>query len=98
VHLVLLVPLAWLTWVAWRRIGVAFGLYALATLTVILTAPSRGFPLVSMPRFVLVDFPVLIAIATLIQSRPGVRTAVLVGLGAASAAAGVAFARGVWIA
>jgi hypothetical protein len=98
VHLVLLVPLAWLTWIAWRRIGVAFGLYALATLTVILTAPSRGFPLVSMPRFVLVDFPVLIAIATLIQSRPGVRTAVLVGLGAASAAAGVAFARGVWIA
>jgi hypothetical protein len=98
VHLVLLVPVVWLTWLAWKRLGAAFGLYALATLVVVLTAPSRGFPLVSLPRFLLADFPVLIALAAVIQGRPGLRTGVLVGLGALSAAAGVAFSRGIWIA
>lgn len=96
-HLVLLVPLAWLTWVAWQR-GRALGLYAAATLLVILSVPSEGFPLVSMPRFVLTDFPVLIALASVIQGRPRLRTGVLVALGAASAAAGIAFSRGEWIA
>jgi hypothetical protein len=98
VHLVLLVPVAWLTWVAWRRLGPAFGLYALATLLVILSVPSTGFPLISMPRFVLTDFPVLIALAAVIRDRPGLRTPVLVSLGAASAVAGIAFSRGIWVA
>jgi len=97
-HLLLLVPIAWLTWVAWRKLGPALGLYAVATLVVILSVPSEGFPLVSMPRFVLTDFPVLMALAAVIQDRPSLRTTVLVGLGAVSAAAGVAFARGVWVA
>jgi Mannosyltransferase (PIG-V) len=97
-HLVVLVPLIWLTVVAWRRLGPALGLYAAATLVVILSVPSEGFPLVSMPRFVLTDFPVLIALASVIQGRPRVRTGVLVGLGALSAAAGIAFSRGEWIA
>ena len=97
-HLLLLVPLAWLTWVAWRRLGPGLGLYAVTTLIVILSVPSEGFPLVSMPRFVLTDFPVLIALAAVIQGRPRLRTGVLVGLGALSAAAGIAFSRGVWIA
>ena len=98
VHLVLLVPVAWLTWLAWKRLGTAFGVYALATLVVVLTAPSRGFPLVSLPRYLLGDFPVLIALAAIVQGRPNLRTGVLVGLGALSAAAGIAFSRGVWIA
>ena len=97
-HLVLLVPVVWLTWVAWRRLGRALGLYAAATLVVILSVPSEGFPLVSMPRFVLTDFPVIVAVAATIQGRPRLRTGVLVGLGAASAAAGIAFSRGEWIA
>jgi hypothetical protein len=98
VHLVLLVPVAWLTWYAWKRLGTAFGIYALATLVVVLTAPSKGFPLVSLPRYLLCDFPVLIALAALFAGRPNLRTGVLVGLGALSAAAGIAFSRGVWIA
>jgi hypothetical protein len=51
-----------------------------------------------MPRFVLTDFPVLVALAAVIAERQGLRTGVLIGLGAASAVAGVAFARGGWIA
>jgi Dolichyl-phosphate-mannose-protein mannosyltransferase len=98
VHLVLLVPVAWLTWLAWKRLGTAFGVYALATLVVVLTAPSRGFPLVSLPRYLLGDFPVLIALAAMFQGRPNLRTGVLIGFGALSAAAGVAFSRGIWIA
>jgi hypothetical protein len=98
VHLLVLVPLVWLTYVAWTRLGPAFGLYAAATLLVILSVPSEGFPLVSMPRFVLTDFPVLIALASVVQGRPRLRTGVLVALGCLSAAAGVAFARGEWIA
>jgi hypothetical protein len=97
-HLLLLVPLIWLTVVAWRRLGPALGLYAATTLIVILSVPSEGFPLVSMPRFVLTDFPVLIALASVVQDRPRLRTGVLVGLGAASAAAGIAFSRGEWVA
>jgi hypothetical protein len=97
-HLALLAPLLWLTWVAWRRLGHALGLYAAATVLVILSVPSQGFPLVSMPRFVLTDFPVLIALAATVQGRPRLRTGVLIGLGAASAAAGIAFSRDVWIA
>jgi hypothetical protein len=98
VHLLLLAPLIWLTVVAWRRLGVALGLYAATTLVVILSVPSEGFPLVSMPRFVLTDFPVLMALAAVVQDHPRLRPGVLVGLGAASAVAGVAFSRGAWIA
>jgi hypothetical protein len=97
-HLLVLVPLIWLTVVAWRRLGPALGLYAAATLVVILSVPSEGFPLVSMPRFVLTDFPVLIALASVLQGRPRARTTVLVALGALGAAAGIAFSRGEWIA
>jgi hypothetical protein len=51
-----------------------------------------------MPRFVLTDFPVLIALAAVVRDRPGLRTPVLVLLGAASAVAGIAFSRGIWVA
>ncbi len=98
VHLLVLVPVAWLTVVAWRRLGPALGLYALATLVLILSVPSTGFPLISLPRFLLTDFPVLIALAAVIRERPSLRTGVLVALGALSAAAGIAFSRGIWVA
>jgi hypothetical protein len=93
-----LVPVLWLTFVAWRRLGPALGLYALATLVVILSVPSTGFPLISLPRFLLTDFPVLIALAAVLRERPSLRTGVFVALGALSAVAGIAFSRGLWVA
>jgi hypothetical protein len=97
-HLVLLVVAFWLTWVAWRRLGLAYGLYSAATLVVVLWAPSRGFPLVSLPRFVMDDVPVVLALAALTRDRPLARERLLLGLGALSAVAGVAFAHAIWIA
>jgi hypothetical protein len=97
-HLVLLVVAVWLTWVAWKRLGPAYGLYSLATLVVVLTAPSRGFPLVSLPRFLMDDFPIVLALAALTRDRPIARDRLLIGLAAVSAIAGVAFAHAIWVA
>jgi dolichyl-phosphate-mannose-protein mannosyltransferase len=88
----------WLTWAAWRRLGPAFGLYSAATLVVVLWAPSKGFPLVSLPRFLMDDFPIVLALAALTGARPSWRQGLLISFGAATAVAGVAFAHGVWIA
>jgi Mannosyltransferase (PIG-V) len=87
-----------LTVVAWRRLGIAFGLFSAAFLAIATSAPGASLPLHSMVRFVMVDFPVLIAGAALLGARPGARTGVLVTLGALSAVAGVTFARKLWVA
>ena len=97
-HLALLVAAAWLTWVAWRRLGAAFGAYSAATLVIALSAPAEGFPLVSLPRFLLADFPLFLALASLTLDRPRARDAVIAAFAALGAVAAVAFARGVWIA
>jgi hypothetical protein len=97
-HLALLGVALWLTWVAWKRLGAAFGAYSAATLAIVLSAPAEGFPLVSLPRFLLVDFPLFLALASLTLERPRWRDAVLVTFAALGAAATVAFARGIWIA
>jgi len=55
-------------------------------------------PFQSMLRLVMVDFPVLIAGASLLAGRPALRTGVLVTLGAVTAVAGAAFARKLWVA
>jgi hypothetical protein len=97
-HLALLAAAAWLTWVAWKRLGPAFGLYSAATLAIVLSVPAAGFPLVSLPRFLLADFPLFLALASVTLGRPRAREATLVGFAALGALAAVAFARGVWIA
>jgi mannosyltransferase PIG-V len=98
VHLVLLVLSGWLTWVAWRRLGIAYGLYSLTTLVIVLTSPADLVPLVSLPRFLLGDFPLFLALAALLEPRPRARAAVVVGFGAIGGAAAAAFAHHVWIA
>src|SRR5215208_6282919 len=89
-HLVLLVATLWLTWVAWRRLGPAAGVYSVVYLAIILSAPVSYFPLVSLPRYVLGDFPLFLALASFTERRPTVRQAILIGFAAVGAAAAVA--------
>ncbi|MGI8421511.1 MAG: mannosyltransferase family protein, partial [Gaiellaceae bacterium] len=52
------------------------GLYAVLSLALPLTVPSSRWPLLSLPRFGLVIFPLFLALATL-GSRPRAYTAIL---------------------
>jgi hypothetical protein len=97
-HFLLLAAAVWLTWVAWRRLGPAYGLYSAAFLAIVLASPSDWFPLMSLPRFLLGDFPLVLALAAVLEGRPRARTAVLVAFAAAGGAAAVAFSRGIWVA
>ena len=97
-HLALLGAAGWLTLVAWRRLGAAFGLYSAATLAIVLSAPAAGFPLVSLPRLLLGDFPLFLALAAVTVDRPRARQATLLGFAALAALAASAFARGIWVA
>jgi hypothetical protein len=97
-HFALLVAAIALTWVAWRRLGAPFGLYSAALLVIVLSSTIDWFPLQSFPRYVLMDFPLFLALAALLRDRPRARTIVLCTFAATGALAAVAFARGVWIA
>ncbi|MBD0328767.1 MAG: hypothetical protein ICV64_01485 [Thermoleophilia bacterium] len=97
-HLGVLAAALALTWVAWRRLGAAFGLYSATLLAVALATPVPWFPLQSLPRFLLADFPLFLALALLVRGRPGVRVATLCAFSALGLLAGVAFAHGVWVA
>jgi hypothetical protein len=98
VHLLLLAAALWLTWVAWRRLGVALGLYAVALDVALLSATVEVFPLASFPRYLLANFPLFIALAAVLRERPRAREATLVAFAATGAVAAVAFSRHVWIA
>jgi hypothetical protein len=98
VHLLVLVGVLCLTWVAWKRLGSALGLYAVSMDVLLLSNTVAVVPLLSFPRYVLGNFPVFIALAATLGERPRARQVVLIGLAAVSAVAAVAFARGTWIA
>jgi hypothetical protein len=97
-HLLLLAGAGWLTWVAWRRLGAPFGAYSAATLAILLSSPAEGFPLVSLPRLLLVDFPLFLALASLTLERPRAREVTLLTFAAVGAVAAAGFARGIWVA
>jgi len=97
-HLLVLVGVLWLTWVAWKRLGPALGLYAVSMDVLLLANTVAVVPLLSFPRYVLGNFPVFIALAATLEERPRARQAVLVTFAAVSAVAAVAFARKTWIA
>ena len=90
VQFALLVAAAVLTWVAWRRLGAAYGLYSASTLVIVLASPAAVVPLVSLPRFLLADFPLFVVLA-----RYRVLVPVFAAVGAVAA---VAFSRGIWVA
>jgi 4-amino-4-deoxy-L-arabinose transferase-like glycosyltransferase len=64
-----LVVFLWLGVVAWRRFGAPYGLFVLGSLAIPLSAPTTGYPLLSMPRFCLVLFPAFLALASMATTR-----------------------------
>jgi hypothetical protein len=96
-HLVFFAIAVWLTVVAWRKLGPAFGLYSAATLTLILSDPPKGFPLQAMPRYLLADFPLVLALAALTARRPGARTGTIATLAVLTTLGAIAFSRDTWL-
>ena len=66
-----------LTVVAWRRFGAPYGLFAAVSLAIPLSYPSTRWPLLSLPRFGLVIFPLFLALAALTANRPRAHNAVV---------------------
>ena len=97
-NLLLLVAALWLTWIAWKRLGLAYGLYSLTMIAILLSSIADVVPLVSIPRYLLSDFPLFLALALVVENRPRLRLAVLLSFAAVGATAAVGFSRGVWIA
>jgi hypothetical protein len=54
----------------WRRLPPAFTLFAVLSVLFPLLFPSRLYPLWSVPRFVMVVFPLFIAVAIVLKERP----------------------------
>jgi hypothetical protein len=75
--LVALALFLFLAVVAWRRFGAAYGLFAVVSLAIPLSYPSSRWPLLSLPRFGLVIFPLFLALASLTTGRPRVHNAVV---------------------
>lgn len=63
--------------VAWRRFGAPYGLFAAGGLALPLSVPSDRWPLLSLPRFGLVLFPLFLALAVA-GREPRVHTAIVV--------------------
>jgi Mannosyltransferase (PIG-V) len=88
-----------LTVVVFRRLGAAWGIFSTGLIVIATAAPvtDGGEVLQSLPRYMMVDFPLFIAGASLLQGS-STRRAVTVGaLTALAALAAVAFARKLWV-
>jgi Mannosyltransferase (PIG-V) len=84
--------------VCWRRLPSAYTVLAVVTLLLPLGYPTHATPLLSFPRFLLVDFPVFIALAVVLARRPVLRWAVLAALTAGLVAFTVIYSNGMWVA
>jgi hypothetical protein len=76
-NLLFLTLFCFLTAIAWRRFGAPYGLYAAVSLAIPLSVPSHRWPLLSLPRFGVVVFPLFLALAAL-GARPRLHTWILV--------------------
>ncbi len=81
-----------------RHLPVAYSAYTIAALVVFSSAPKRLEPLLSLPRFVLVLFPLQMAIARWLDERPSRRAVWLACSGVALGALTMQFATGRWVA
>jgi len=61
---------------AWRRFGTPFGLFAFGSLAIPLSVPAERLPLLSMSRFGLVVFPLVLMLAAL-GARPRAHEAIV---------------------
>ena len=82
----------------WRRLPSTYTVLAVITLLLPLSYPTHGTPLLSFPRFLIVDFPVFIALAVLVVRRPVLRWAALAALAAGLVVFTVIYANGMWVA
>jgi hypothetical protein len=87
-----------LTVVAWRRFGAPYGLFATLSLAIPLSYPSSRWPLLSLPRFGLVIFPLFLALAAVTATRPRLHTAVMACSGLFLGVAVVQWALWQWVA
>jgi hypothetical protein len=62
----------------WRKLPTVYTLYALAAFLFPLFYPAAGRPLSNLPRFVLVDFPLFVALAVTLAPHRVARLAVAV--------------------
>jgi hypothetical protein len=81
----------------WRRLPAAYTVFAAASLLLPLLYPTHSTPLLSMPRFVLVVFPLFIALGVLLARRPVLRWAALAGMLAGLVVLTTMFANGMWV-
>ncbi len=86
-----------LTVAAWRRFGVPYGLFALVSLAIPLSFPSDRWPLLSISRFGLVLFPLLLVLAVL-AARPRLHSALTAVFAASLGVAVVQWALWQWVA
>jgi hypothetical protein len=61
-----------------RRLPLAYGVYAVTAILMPLTYPARGEPLESVPRYLVVVFPLFIWLALWLERHPRLRVPVLV--------------------
>jgi len=82
----------------WRKLPAAYTVFAIASLLLPLVYPTRGTPLLSFPRFVLVDFPLFVALAVLVTRRPVLRW-LFIGVSVAGLLVFTTiYANGMWVA
>ena len=84
--------------VCWRRLPSSYTVFALVSLLLPLSFPTHSTPLLSLPRFVLVDFPLFVGLAIVLVKRPVARWAVLAVMVAGLILLTTTFANGMWVA
>ncbi|HUH82005.1 MAG TPA: mannosyltransferase family protein [Solirubrobacteraceae bacterium] len=81
-----------------RRLPLAYGAYLLAALALPLSYPVSSQPLMSLPRFLLVLFPLFIWLGDWLARHPRARVPMLAGSAALMAVFGAQFATWHWVA
>jgi hypothetical protein len=81
-----------------RRLPLAYGLYVLAALALPLSYPVTGQPLMSLPRFVLVLFPLQLGLGAWLAEHRRATLPVLGGSAVLMVVFGAQFATWHWVA